>query len=63
MSEGVVASPFLQQHRTDKCINGTSPGVTHTLEALEHKPALWENCEEVEHGGSEKAAAWLELGI
>lgn len=47
---------YLQQHRTNQRVNGPGAGVAHALEAPEHEPALRENGEEVEHGGSGKGA-------
>lgn len=47
---------YLQQHGTNQRVNGSGAGVAHALEAPEHEPALRENGEEVEHGGSGKGA-------
>lgn len=54
-----VLSPrgrYLQQHGTNQRVNGPGAGVAHALETPEHEPALRENGEEVEHGGSGKGA-------
>lgn len=47
---------YLQQHGTNQRVNGPGAGVAHALETPEHEPALRENGEEVEHGGSGKGA-------
>lgn len=45
---------YLQKHGTNQRVNGPGARVAHALEAPEHEPALGENGEEVEHGGSGK---------
>lgn len=47
---------YLQQHGTNQRVDGPGAGVAHALEAPEHEPALREDGEEVEHGGSRKGA-------
>lgn len=47
---------YLQQHGANQRVDGPGAGVAHALEAPEHEPALRENGEEVEHGGSGKGA-------